>query len=103
MDYIRGSITKLALTPTIGATMTDAARRLSDIPHEAQVITLARYYAKQGIKAELRAQGRRVQDFDNAELVALARVYLDQHRPELIAKAETVLTKIETAAQQRKA
>jgi hypothetical protein len=49
-------------------------------------MTLARYYAKQAVKAQWRAAGLKLQDFKTSELAQAANDYLDNH-PELIAFA----------------
>ena len=72
------------------------------ISEGAAISILARYYAKQGVKAELWAQGRKVREFSACDIAKAAQVYLDQHRAELIAKAESVWSKLESHAQQRK-
>lgn len=52
-----------------------------------QAITLARYYARQRVKAELRAKGINPWRVEPADITRLAWAYLDQH-PELIELAE---------------
>ena len=49
-------------------------------------MTLARYYAKQAVKEQLRAAGLKLHDFEASELARAANAYLDDH-PELIAFA----------------
>ena len=53
----------------------------------AAIIVLARRAARKAVEAELRAQGRRLQDFSNAELVTLAGEYFEAHQTELLEKA----------------
>jgi hypothetical protein len=48
---------------------------------------LARYHAKQAVKEQWRAQGRKLQDLNCRELNRATEAYLSQHREELIAKA----------------
>jgi hypothetical protein len=52
----------------------------------AQVMTLARYYAKQAVKAQWLGQGIKLVHVEASELSRAANVYLDNH-PELIAFA----------------
>jgi hypothetical protein len=61
-------------------------------------MTLARYYAKQAIKAQWRSQGIRWQYAEASELAHEARTYLSDH-PELIERA---CASLERFAQQRK-
>ena len=72
------------------------------ISQGAAISILARYYAKQSVKAELWAQGRKVREYEARDLAKAAQVYLDQHRAELIAKAESVWSKLESAAQRKR-
>jgi hypothetical protein len=53
---------------------------------QAQVMSLARYYAKQAVKSQWQAQGKRWHYVEASELVREAGVYLALH-PELIAFA----------------
>lgn len=52
----------------------------------AQVMTLARYYAKQAVKAQWLGQGIKLVHVEANELSRAANVYLSNH-PELIAFA----------------
>jgi hypothetical protein len=52
----------------------------------AQVMILARYYAKQAVKAQWQRQGIKVHHVKASELAPAANVYLTNH-PELIAFA----------------
>lgn len=52
-----------------------------------QAVTLARYYARQQVKAELQASGINPWRVEPADITRLAWAYLDQH-PELIERAE---------------
>ena len=52
-------------------------------------MVLARYYAKQAVKQEIRRQGRRPHEFAARLIHQAAEAYLDQHREELITKAAT--------------
>jgi len=61
----------------------------------AQTMTLARYYAKQAVKQELRLQGLRPQHIAARLINEAALAYLDQHREELITKACATLTTFE--------
>lgn len=54
---------------------------------------LARYYAKQAVKAEWRAQGLKPQYIEPCDLAKAARAYLSEH-PELIERAKVVLCKV---------
>jgi hypothetical protein len=47
-------------------------------------MTLARYFARQAVKAQWRAAGLRPQDIETSKLAQAADGYLDNH-PELIA------------------
>jgi hypothetical protein len=49
-------------------------------------MTLARYYAKQAVKAQWRSRGLKPEHAGN-ELAQATNAYLDQHLAELIAKA----------------
>jgi hypothetical protein len=53
---------------------------------QAQVMTLARYYAKQAVKAQYQARGIRWVYVEASELMREANDYLDNH-PKLIAFA----------------
>ena len=50
-------------------------------------MVLARYYAKQAVKQEIRRQGRRPHEFAARLIHQAAEAYLDQHREELISRA----------------
>jgi hypothetical protein len=50
-------------------------------------MTLARYYAKQAVKAEWKRQGLKPHHIVASQLNRAADAYLDQHREELIALA----------------
>ena len=50
-------------------------------------MTLARYYAKQAIKAQWRRQGIKLHHVEASELAQAADAYVSQHREELIAFA----------------
>ena len=50
-------------------------------------MTLARYYAKQAVKAEWQRQGIKLAHVEPSELSRAANVYLSQHREELIERA----------------
>ena len=58
-------------------------------------MTLARYYAKQAVKNELRRQGLRPHEVAARLINEAALAYLDQHRDELITKARAALTTFE--------
>jgi hypothetical protein len=49
-------------------------------------MTLARYYAKQAVKAQLQAQGIKLAHVEACEIVRAANQYIDDH-PEIIAFA----------------
>jgi hypothetical protein len=53
----------------------------------AQVMTLARYYAKQAVKAQWLGQGIKLSHVEPSELNRVANAYLSQHREELIERA----------------
>jgi hypothetical protein len=53
----------------------------------ASEMTLARYYAKQAVKAQWRDRGLKLQDLKSSELNQATEAYLSQHREELITKA----------------
>ena len=46
----------------------------------AQVMTLARYYAKQVVKAQWLGQGIKLSHVEASEITRAANVYLSQHR-----------------------
>jgi hypothetical protein len=50
----------------------------------AGTMTLARYYARQAVKADLRAKGKALREIEPNELARAANAYLDQHRDELV-------------------
>jgi site-specific recombinase XerD len=52
----------------------------------AATVTLARYYAKRDVKAQMRAQGLKPQYIEYREIVSAASAYLDAH-PELLEQA----------------
>jgi hypothetical protein len=63
------------------------------LPHiTAAIITLARYFAKQAVKAEWHKQGLRWQYLDASELAKAADAYLSEHRDELIDRARSQLS-----------
>jgi hypothetical protein len=69
----------------------------------AHIITLARYYAKREVKAQLQAQGLKLQAIEASELAKAARAYLGEH-PELIDQAKAWLgSNVRTHAQKSKA
>jgi hypothetical protein len=49
-------------------------------------MTIARYYAREAIKRELRSQAIKLQQVESCEITRAANQYLDDH-PELIAFA----------------
>jgi hypothetical protein len=51
------------------------------------VMTLARYYAKNAVKAELAARGVKVQSVEFSELQQLTRRYVEEHWTELAERA----------------
>jgi hypothetical protein len=63
-------------------TFPDDERRI-----RSTAFVLARYYAKQAVKEQWRAQGRKLQDLKCSELNRATEAYLSQHREELITKA----------------
>ena len=58
-------------------------------------MVLARYYAKQAVKQEIRRRGRRPHEFAARLIHQAAEAYLDQHREELISKACAALLTFE--------
>ena len=64
----------------------DAARILAESGAAGQVMTLARYYAREAIKRELRAQGIKLYQVEASEITRAANQYVEDH-PELIAFA----------------
>jgi hypothetical protein len=64
----------------------------------ASEMTLARYYAKQAVKAQYQAQGLKLHNVKAVEINRAAETYLSNH-PELITKACATLT---TLAQRAK-
>jgi hypothetical protein len=62
-------------------------------------MTLARYYAKQAVKAQWLGQGIKLSHVEASEITRAANVHLSQHREELIERA---CAAIKTFAQQRK-
>jgi hypothetical protein len=68
-----------------------------------EIISMARYLARQEVRQNWKAQGRRAWDYSQKELSEKADEYL-RLRPELIGEAITMLdrAKLETSAQQRK-
>ena len=73
--------------------MAEATRRLPDALAELQglspgaVMTEARRLARNAIKAQWQAQGRKVPWVDPRELAEATRAYLDLHRAELVSRA----------------
>ena len=53
----------------------------------AQAMTLARFYARKAVKAQLQREGLRPQWAETRVIDARARDYLAEHRAELIAQA----------------
>jgi hypothetical protein len=51
------------------------------------LITIARYLAKRAVKAEWRAEGRKVQYIDIREITAASNQYLREHKAELMKEA----------------
>jgi hypothetical protein len=51
------------------------------------LITIARYLAKQAVKAEWRAQGRKVQYIEAREITKASNIYLLRHNAELMKQA----------------
>jgi hypothetical protein len=66
------------------------------------IATLALYYAKCEAKAQLKAQGIRVQYVEAKDITAAGRALLQERWTEFASKAEACLTKINTEAQKRK-
>jgi hypothetical protein len=51
------------------------------------LITIARYLAKQAVKAEWRAQGQKVQYIETGEITKASNLYLLRHKAELMKQA----------------
>jgi hypothetical protein len=51
------------------------------------LITIARYLAKRAVKAEWRAQGRKVQYIQAREITKASNIYLLRHKAELLREA----------------
>ena len=62
-----------------------AAQRM--LKYRAAVMTIARYRAKQAVKAEIRAKGFKIAQFSAREIAEQAEEYMAQHKDELINKA----------------
>jgi hypothetical protein len=69
------------------------------LPWPGQTMTLARYYAKQAVKAEWQRQGLKPHHIVVSQLNRAADDYRDQHREELVERARAALT---TFAQKRR-
>jgi hypothetical protein len=52
-----------------------------------QLMTIARWLARKAVKAEWRAEGRKVQYIDIREITAATNQYLGEHKAELIREA----------------
>ena len=72
---------------------------MTALPWPGQTMTLARYYAKQAVKAEWQRRGLKPHHIVASQLSLAADTYLDQHREELVQRARAALT---TFAQKRK-
>ena len=72
---------------------------MTALPWPGQTMTLARYYAKQAVKAEWQRRGLKPHHIVASQLSLAADAYLDQHREELVERACAALT---TFAQKRK-
>jgi hypothetical protein len=59
----------------------------SEVTARIGAMTLARYYAKQAVKAQWQAQGLKLQNIEASEISQAANAYLDQHLAELVAFA----------------
>jgi len=62
------------------------ARILAESGAAGQVMTIARWYAREAIKKELRSQNIKLQTVESCEITRAANRYIDDH-PELIAFA----------------
>jgi hypothetical protein len=51
------------------------------------LLSLARWLARKAVKAEWRAQGRKVQYIDASEITEASNIYLTLHRNELLKEA----------------
>jgi hypothetical protein len=52
-----------------------------------QLVTIARYLARKAIRAEWKAEGRKVQYIDIRELTQASNFYLREHKAELMKQA----------------
>ncbi len=59
--------------------------------HRWAVITLARHSAIKAVKADFRAQGRRLGDVSSKDIHILADEYLAAHRERLVAEAKELI------------
>jgi hypothetical protein len=64
----------------------DAARILAESGAAGQVMTIARYYAREAVKRELRAQGIKLHQVEASEITRSANQYVNNH-PEIMAFA----------------
>jgi hypothetical protein len=62
------------------------------LPWPGQTMTLARYYAKQAVKAEWQRRGLKPHHIVASQLSLAADVYLAQHREELVERACATLS-----------
>jgi hypothetical protein len=69
--------------------------KLERVSDHARSMVLARYYAKEAVKQEIRRRGVRVHEIGARFINEAALAYLDQHRDELITKACAALTTFE--------
>jgi len=65
-------------------------------------MTLARWLARKAVKTRWHAQGLRVQTIEPSELGRVARVYLDQHRDDLLRQACATLERFARKSKARK-
>jgi hypothetical protein len=59
---------------------------LEELTMDGQVMTLARWHARQAVKAQLQAQGIKLAHVEASEISRAANQYVEDH-PEIIAKA----------------
>jgi len=70
---------------------------------KAAINTIARYEARDAVKAELRAQGHKLRDYAPREITLLAHEYLAQH-PEVFDQAAEIVRRanLRSAAQRKR-
>jgi hypothetical protein len=69
--------------------------KLERVPTTGMTMVLARFYAKQAVKEEIKRRGRRPHEFAARLIHQAAESYLDQHREELVERACAALVTFE--------